>query len=380
MFEVCGRSTFTRKLLFQMRIHKQWKHRIKEKEILEWEKRPEKKQKYFYQVLTNKMAEYEKLIQECQEEIKKFSDEKRVCSEEKINEMVADMIFCYRAYGTTPNEYMLFDFQKKTQESRKSFITDMNRYEYYFQMNDPYLEEILFDKYKTWKVYKNFMGREMIKVKTETTREEIQKFIKMHSEFVCKPSDLSRGEGVVLCRLEENMEELTKMISGYDNCVLEEVIHQAKEMAVLHAGSVNTVRCPTIYTKDGGVVFHPVLRMGRGGSFVDNAAAGGIIANVDAKTGLVITDGVDESGKSYEFHPDTGVKLKGFRVPRWEELLIFADRIARVMPQVRYVGWDLALTEQGWVMIEGNCHGQFLCEYVDQVGRKEELDILKNNI
>lgn len=98
--------------------------------------------------------------------------------------------------------------------------------------------------------------------------------------------------------------------------------------------------------------------MGRGTSFVDNAGSGGIGCNVDSKTAVIVCAG-DEMGNDYIYHLDTKVKLIGYKIPKWEEAVSTAIELARQVPDVHYVGWDLALTNNGWVLIEGNEDGQF---------------------
>ena len=120
--------------------------------------------------------------------------------------------------------------------------------------------------------------------------------------------------------------------------------------------------------KEGFFVGVPFFRTGRAGSCVDNAGIGGIFANVDATTGILYTDGIDEAGHFYEFHPDSKMKYKGWEIPRWSELLDTVERVHKqCMPHHLYIGWDFALTDTGWVLIEGNW-GQFVSQYADHVG------------
>ena len=83
----------------------------------------------------------------------------------------------------------------------------------------------------------------------------------------------------------------------------------------------------------------------------------------------------------YEKHPDSGLTYRGWEVPQWQELLIMAEKIFRqCFPEHRYIGFDFALTERGWVLIEGNW-GQFVSQYNDKVGVKEQfVRYLKDNI
>ena len=53
-------------------------------------------------------------------------------------------------------------------------------------------------------------------------------------------------------------------------------------------------------------------------------------------------------------HPDTGVAFLGRRVPFFEEAKELACRLHRFIPGVHSVGWDIGITSNGPVFIEGN--------------------------
>lgn len=78
-------------------------------------------------------------------------------------------------------------------------------------------------------------------------------------------------------------------------------------------------------------------------------------------------------GNNYTYHPDTNIKLVGFQIPKWNEAVETAINLAKQVPDVRYVGWDLALTADGWVMIEGNEDGQFPFQHFPRVGLANEV-------
>ena len=42
-------------------------------------------------------------------------------------------------------------------------------------------------------------------------------------------------------------------------------------------------------------------------------------------------------------------------VPCWNEVLAVSRQVAKSMPDVRCVGWDVAVTTDGVRIIEGNC-------------------------
>ena len=115
------------------------------------------------------------------------------------------------------------------------------------------------------------------------------------------------------------------------------------------------------------------MRVGTGKSVVDNAGAGGIICEINAETGEVIA-AKDENGFSYDIHPDSGFCLIGFKIPRWNEAVILSKTLARVIPEMAYCGWDLALTSEGWIMIEANPRGQFLWQIPRCIGFRVEIE------
>jgi hypothetical protein len=164
-------------------------------------------------------------------------------------------------------------------------------------------------------------------------------------------------------------------LGGGGISVIEELIIQAKELAAFHPNSVNTIRMPVVKSKDSKTltIFHPFFRMGRGHSIVDNGGAGGIFACVDVESGIINTEGVDEfSDNEYIFHPDTHYQIVGFKIPRWDEAIELAKE-ASCQTTNRYTGWDLALTEQGWVIVEGNECGQFIAQQIGKGGQLDEL-------
>ena len=143
-------------------------------------------------------------------------------------------------------------------------------------------------------------------------------------------------------------------------------------MAAWNQSSVNTVRVPTILTGKGFHVLGCFMRTGRVGSIIDNAGGGGILAAVDDESGIVNSDGFSEDGTFHTNHPDSNLHYKGFQVPDWQGLLSIAEAAHRNMSNQRYIAYDFAHTDDGWVMVEGNW-GQFLSQFANGVGLKKQF-------
>ena len=91
-----------------------------------------------------------------------------------------------------------------------------------------------------------------------------------------------------------------------------------------------------------------------GGIVNCEVTGGGLSACIDVSTGTVLTDGVNANREFYKKHPITQKPIKGFVIPYWNEVLRLAQDIYDKVPGVNYIGWDIAITNNGPIVIEGN--------------------------
>ena len=256
-------------------------------------------------------------------------------------------------------------------------------------MNDPKNPNMLENKYLTYKKFQDMFKRDMICIRqrdemTEEMMERFREFTDKHPDYIVKPIFAAFGKGVHFDSVK-NYDTLEQALEAVHEkgAVLEEIIQQGAEMAVIHPESVNTLRVPTAVIKgENGEpevrLFNPTLRVGQHHSIVDNFSAGGISALIDPDTGVIFTDGADKKGNRFECHPDTGVRFKGFQIPHWNEVLEMVKTAALMVPGNHYCGWDLAYTaDRGWCMVEANCTAQMGgMQLVTRTGRKAELEAL----
>ena len=71
----------------------------------------------------------------------------------------------------------------------------------------------------------------------------------------------------------------------------------------------------------------------------------------------------------FEYHPYTKVKIKGFKVPYFKEAIDLVIEASKKIPQIKYVGFDIAISDKGPVIIEGNeCPGYDIYQSKMQLG------------
>ena len=202
----------------------------------------------------------------------------------------------------------------------------------------------------------------------------------MPSSLVVKPVGGSQGKDIlVFSNIEYNTEEIkfnsvdrgrltldevlvclhketeSKKYAGF---ILEERINQVDLLNNLNTDSLNTVRLVTLMSNERQVTFPlAVLRVGRSGSAVDNISRGGLIIPLDIESGILSGKGITYSrfGKGlHSSHPDSAVNFSGLLVPHWDEVKTLCCQAAMSFPFCRSVGWDVAVTDQGPILIEGN--------------------------
>jgi hypothetical protein len=140
-------------------------------------------------------------------------------------------------------------------------------------------------------------------------------------------------------------------------------LRNASSLARFTTGGLATCRIVTGRAIPGGEPFllGAFARFPLDHEAVDNLSAGGVGAGVDLADGTLTvgTIWVGERGL-HERHPRTGAQIKGAALPGWPEMAALALRAHRAAGDWRSVGWDVALTPEGPVLIEANLHWSVL--------------------
>lgn len=141
--------------------------------------------------------------------------------------------------------------------------------------------------------------------------------------------------------------------------LLEEYARNHRVLHEMYPGSLNTLRIITIRTLDGvWRIAKTYLKVGAGGSQVDNSSHGGLVVGLD-QDGTIVRPGFPRTGEIEEKHPDTGVQMQGVAVPLFDEALQLALRASREFGFMGTIGWDVAVTDDGPLLIEANAYWQF---------------------
>lgn len=217
--------------------------------------------------------------------------------------------------------------------------------------------------------------------------------VSTNGDYFFKPLDGQCGKGVFKVSVSDDSCVVNGEDVGKDrlkNAVLEQIqkdtylvqerVVQHPSLNMIYDKSINTVRLVTVYDKKKDVVvpFSAVLRVGANGNVVDNWAAGGLAIGIDLENGILNEYGLYKHGNGTKSpkHPDTGKAFKGFEIPYWKESLETAADLHRHLLPMAIIGWDIAITPDGPLFIEGNDNMEISINQEADRGLKKDLEKL----
>ena len=155
--------------------------------------------------------------------------------------------------------------------------------------------------------------------------------------------------------------------SGED-FIFEKQLVQEPILSQFNPDTVNTIRVMTYKNK----VISAAVRFGGKGSFVDNTAKGGVAVSLDINTGYLQSYGLREYDLThYTEHPATHIKFENVKVDQWEAVRDIVEKTSRYLPYYNSVGFDVATTNDGPVIIEINTGAGI---YLSQMGKEIGLE------
>ena len=248
--------------------------------------------------------------------------------------------------------YNMYRFFERDESSREQFISyrDLEIIIRKYVDKNPNQRFVYSNKDVFLKTFSSYIKREWI-VFDGTNCEEAEAFLQNY-DVIVKPTNDCSGHGVR--KFEKGKATVEQLKTIYGNKFLaEECIENCEELKRFHPSSLNTIRVITISDGNKVKTLCASLRTGNNNSVFDNADSGGVFAEIDASSGIVVSDGVDKQGNVYERHPYSNVIIKNTVIPRWSEIVEICESASLLMDTF-ISAWDIAVTDSGVEIIEGN--------------------------
>lgn len=294
--------------------------------------------------------------------------------------VILDYLYLFFFLRVLPTYYHLFQFDSKNRNQFKEYLDEpiaspFLRRKLYGSLWDDSYGSLVNDKYlfhcfsrynelpvpEVYGTYHNgfFRGKE------KNLAELMQK--KSLEKIILKPLRGIQGKDIFFVT-RDRISELEKAVDSEGHprskenwkkghYIVQQVVRQHPRMDAMNPHSVNTVRMITFLTIDGGVeILSSMLRTSSGENPVDNFKSGGIVIGIDISEGTLKEHGYlkPEHGTIVMEHPVTRTRFSGFRIPFWDDVIETAVRAQQVFHYLKSIAWDLAISQQGPLLIEGN--------------------------
>ena len=267
--------------------------------------------------------------------------------------IAADMVWSAAVHETGFTDYQDWDFHLLKHRERKTYMTHPKSNHIAQLVNQKDYRYKFADKSEFNRGFAKYIGREWLDAR-EAGAQDLREFVTRHGSVMIKVTDSDGGQGIERRSASDisDYEAFREELLENRQFLIEQVIPQHEKMAALNPTSVNSLRMISYFDGTDVHILARVLKMGNG-DVIDNFAHGGMYTML-SENGTALHAAFDVSGDAYEIHPRSGVHIVGFEVPLYDKVLELVDEVARVVPQIPYVGWDIAISPDRPVVIEGN--------------------------
>jgi len=267
-----------------------------------------------------------------------------------------DMVICAVTANIGYLDYHVFGFAKVKGKKRKTFMTMNENLSLVRQVNNRDDFKIFDNKVLFFERFGKYTGRGFLNLEGKSA-EDLKKFCEGKDVVFAKQTETFGGQGITreALSVETDYNELFNKLIENKQYLIEDAIVQHEKMNELYSGSVNTLRMVTLVDNQNEPHFmYALVRMGQKGAKVYNISSGGMYAPVNSEG--IITHGAfcDKEGFCHDIHPTSGTKFVGFEIPYFKDAVELVKKAALEVPGMRYIGWDVAITESGPVLVEGN--------------------------
>lgn len=155
--------------------------------------------------------------------------------------------------------------------------------------------------------------------------------------------------------------DLKRLVEGLHEYLVCEHVKQHPALESMYPHATATVKVLTVRDVDSGEAFipHACVRVGTNASRpFDALTTGGITSRIGIEDGrLGKARGLfTPQEQGMQSHPDTGACIEGVLLPHWGLIRSKLLELCRALPYLNHLIWDLAVTGDGFKILEGNNH------------------------
>lgn len=269
-----------------------------------------------------------------------------------------DMVFCFVRYGAGYVDYQTYNFINLPAKQRNTYLTRNRCRLFLRKVNCPDYEAYFEDKIRFNRTFDKYLGRGWIDLSSASVAQIVD-FLETHGQiYFLKPVDGECGIGIEridLREMESDLYATAKKLKESGKALLEEGLVQHEQMGRLHPESVNCLRIVTMLDRENKPhLIYVMQKIGINHHFTDNDSIYSLVDPGKEEISSVGWVYSADGSRSYEAHPQLHYPIRGCHIPYLKEAVSLCLEAATVVPQQRYIGWDVAICPNGPVLVEGN--------------------------
>lgn len=201
----------------------------------------------------------------------------------------------------------------------------------------------------------------------EGRSEELESLLKLAGSFFIKNIVLEAGEGVYMCKIVNNKIEVNnlsknlnefKTFLGDKIWVVQKQYCSHETFSKINSTALNTTRIYTILDDNEPVYLGGYQGFATNNSLTDSWSHGSLYVGINIEKGCLSANGLtsisDKRQGWLSSHPDSDIIFEGYPVPYLNEAVDLCIRAHRFLYFNFIVGWDVAITDEGPVIVEAN--------------------------
>ena len=262
-----------------------------------------------------------------------------------------DVIFNVLRYGLSFTDYKKCNFINLNKNEKQKCLSMREYRKLIKYLNNTKYDSIFLNKILFNKVFKKYIKRDFIDLRVVSLNEFID-FVKDKKTFFVKKHNSFGGDGVEkIVNINLNYSELYNKLLNNKQYLVEETIKQHLYLNKINDKAVNNIRVVTLIKEGKVYIIAKVLRLNDG--IEEFISCHDIMISLDDE-GNFISKAYDDNLVNYLKHPVSNFDFTKGKIPYMKEIIDMAYKAALEVPEVRFVGWDFAITEKGPLIIEGN--------------------------
>lgn len=282
--------------------------------------------------------------------------------------VILNMFTSFLKYNTTFLDYFYLEFFNKPDQEKKTYTSTIFMYKFQKRMNAKAYVKYFYDKKMFYEKFEKFVCHGHF-LPQKNTSDAFKEWLKTRGpkSIIVKNSTGQVGAGIEKFEVskkgkefllnEKNIPDFLNYIGSINLDLIEVYIEQHDILNEIYPESLNTLRVITILDKNNNVnIIGAILRMGAD-KYIDNFDAGGVSAKVNIENGIIEGPVIYKTPLDttlYKNHPVNNNKIVDIQLPNWKDVISLVKEASLHVPQVRTVGWDVALTNSGAYLLEGN--------------------------